>query len=171
MRLSRTRDARGKSVTLLDPYAMPLLRRHGVIPRDPSGEIAEEIGPGVTKRRRLAFWVGVVLVLGPEFTFTGGEADYIQLTAPADLWVNSNGCDDAGANLIAGAWRVPDFVRTAAIILLSGETLRPARRPCFQLQLLGQDCLEPHEVGQVDVLVTIEVENLAAGAERLVRTG
>ena len=47
--------------------------------------------------------------------YTGGEAAYIQLTAPADLWVNSNGCDDAGANLIAGAWGVPDFARTAPV--------------------------------------------------------
>lgn len=50
------KDARGRSVTLLDPYALHLLRRHDLIPPQPLHEIAEEVGPGVKKRRYLLFW-------------------------------------------------------------------------------------------------------------------
>ncbi|UCG16523.1 MAG: zinc ribbon domain-containing protein [Phycisphaerales bacterium] len=59
----RFKDARGESVTLLDPYAMHLLRRHDVIPREPLREIADDVGPGVPRWRLIAFWVGVMLVL------------------------------------------------------------------------------------------------------------
>ncbi len=45
-RRSRVKDARGRVVTLLDPYALHLLRRHDVIPKEVLGDLAAEIGSG-----------------------------------------------------------------------------------------------------------------------------
>ena len=63
----RAKDARGRTVTLLDPYVLHLLRRHEIIPAETLRAITEEVGPGVTKRRYLAFWacpICVVLFFG-----------------------------------------------------------------------------------------------------------
>ncbi len=38
------KDARDKPITLLDPYALHLMRRHDVIPAEPLSEIAREVG-------------------------------------------------------------------------------------------------------------------------------
>ena len=50
------KDARGRVVTLLDPYAMHLLRRHDAIPEEVLGELAAEIGSGWPRRQRIA-WI------------------------------------------------------------------------------------------------------------------
>jgi hypothetical protein len=60
--VARVKDARGRTVTLLDPYTLHLLRRHEVIPAEPLRTIAEEVGPGVKKRRYLAFFACPVCV-------------------------------------------------------------------------------------------------------------
>ena len=54
------KDARGRSVTQLDPVLMHLRRQHRVIPPEPLGEIAREVGIGMTRANRIAFWMGVV---------------------------------------------------------------------------------------------------------------
>ena len=51
-------DARGRRAALLDPYSMHLLRRHDIIPPDTLRNIAREIGPGVSKWGRRAYWIG-----------------------------------------------------------------------------------------------------------------
>ena len=53
-------DARGRAVSQLDPVLMHLRREHGVIPAGPLGEIAEEIGFGMTRANRVTFWAGLV---------------------------------------------------------------------------------------------------------------
>ena len=45
----RVQDARGRPVTLLDPYEHRLLRRHDTIPAEPLGAIADEIGFGLPR--------------------------------------------------------------------------------------------------------------------------
>jgi hypothetical protein len=50
----RFKDARGKLVTLLDPYALNLLRRHDVIPAEPLNDIAGEIGSGWARKQQIA---------------------------------------------------------------------------------------------------------------------
>jgi len=59
----RCKDARGKSVTLLDPYALNLLRRHDVIPAEPLGEIAKEIGSGWARKHQIACLIAWTLPL------------------------------------------------------------------------------------------------------------
>jgi hypothetical protein len=56
----RIQDARGRSVSRLDPVMMHLLHRHGIIPADVLREIAQEIGIGITRATRGAFWASVV---------------------------------------------------------------------------------------------------------------
>jgi hypothetical protein len=51
----RFKDARGKPVTLLDPYLLHKLRRHDVIPAAPLAEIARDIGSGWARAGRLIF--------------------------------------------------------------------------------------------------------------------
>lgn len=57
------KDARGRRVTLLDPFALRLLRRHDDIPADVLAPIADEVGPGVAKRRYLFFWILPLIVV------------------------------------------------------------------------------------------------------------
>ena len=49
----RIMDARGRSVTQLDPVAMHLLRRPGIVPPDVLREIAQDVGIGLTKAHRV----------------------------------------------------------------------------------------------------------------------
>jgi len=58
-RCGRVRDAHGKVVTLLDPYALHLLRRHDVIPAEPLATIAREAGFGLPKWQFRGFAVCV----------------------------------------------------------------------------------------------------------------
>ena len=53
-RLSRVKDARGRVVTLLDPYALYLLRRHDTISEEVLGRLAAEIGSGWPRRQQVA---------------------------------------------------------------------------------------------------------------------
>ena len=52
-RPSQVKDARGRVVTLLDPYALHLLYRYDTIPQEVLGELAAEIGSGWPRRKRL----------------------------------------------------------------------------------------------------------------------
>jgi hypothetical protein len=59
----RFKDARGKPVTLLDPYLLHKLRRHDVIPAEPLGKIARGIGSGWAKAGRVIFTIVWPVVL------------------------------------------------------------------------------------------------------------
>jgi hypothetical protein len=59
----RFKDARGKPVTLLDPYALNLLRRHDVIPAEPLDEIARGIGSGWARKHQIACLIAWMLPL------------------------------------------------------------------------------------------------------------
>jgi hypothetical protein len=62
-RTDRFRDARGRQVSLLDPYSLNLLWRYDVIEAEPLREIAEEVGPGVSRWGRRAYWIGFAVGL------------------------------------------------------------------------------------------------------------
>ena len=53
-------EARGRRVSQLDPVMMHLLHRPGIIPSDVLREIAQEVGLGITRATRVAFWASVV---------------------------------------------------------------------------------------------------------------
>ena len=59
----RITDARGRTVSQLDPVMMDLMRRQDVIPPDTLRLMARQIGVGMTRAHRLAFWAGVVSIL------------------------------------------------------------------------------------------------------------
>jgi hypothetical protein len=59
----RVLDARGRRVSQLDPVAMHLLRRPGIIPTDVLREIAEQVGIGLTRGTRLVFWTSILGLL------------------------------------------------------------------------------------------------------------
>ena len=60
----RIKDARGLHVRLLDPYALHLLRRHDVIPPDTLASIANEVGFGLPRWQRRAYFVVTMIVVG-----------------------------------------------------------------------------------------------------------
>ena len=49
-------DARGRTVSQLDPVAMHLLRRPGIIPPEALKGIAQQVGIGMTRATQVAFW-------------------------------------------------------------------------------------------------------------------
>ena len=53
-RSKRLKDARGRSVTMLDPYVLHLTRQRSVIPAEPLAEIAREVRSGI---EHLPRWV------------------------------------------------------------------------------------------------------------------
>lgn len=55
------RDARGRSVTMLDPYVLHLTRRHSAIPAEPLSKIAREVRSGM---EHLPRWVVRVCAIG-----------------------------------------------------------------------------------------------------------
>lgn len=59
----RIKDARGKRVTLLDPYTLHLLRRYDVMPAEPLAEIAGEIGSGWARKHQIACLIAWMLPL------------------------------------------------------------------------------------------------------------
>ena len=56
----RIKDARGRTVSQLDPVAMRLLRRPGIIPPDTLKDIARQVGLGMTRATRAAFWASLL---------------------------------------------------------------------------------------------------------------
>ena len=56
----RFKDARGRSVTTLDPITMNLLRQTDVIPAETLRALADEIGVGWSRRVRTLFLIAVV---------------------------------------------------------------------------------------------------------------
>ena len=56
-------DARGRRVSLLDPYEMNLLRKYDVIPADALRPIAEEVGLGLPTWQRRGYYACVFLFL------------------------------------------------------------------------------------------------------------
>jgi hypothetical protein len=55
---NRTRDARGRSVTMLDPVSLHVLHRHEVIEPDALERIVEDLEPGTARIRR---WMIVIV--------------------------------------------------------------------------------------------------------------
>ena len=53
-------DARGRTVTQLDPFALRLTRRFDVIPREDLDLIAREIGSGLAKGPRVLLIIGLI---------------------------------------------------------------------------------------------------------------
>ena len=64
----RITDARGKTVTQLDPVAMHLLHHHGAIAADELRVIATALDPGEVRKRR---WKAVGAVLAIILAYTG----------------------------------------------------------------------------------------------------
>ena len=66
--LQHTKDARGRSVRLLDPYVLHLTRQHTTIPADILQKITEELPTGVecfpkwVARFMITLWILAVLV-------------------------------------------------------------------------------------------------------------
>ncbi len=58
----RVQDARGRTVSQLDPYTLRLLRRHDIIPTDALVEIAREIGSGWRKWQRIMLIITLLAV-------------------------------------------------------------------------------------------------------------
>jgi hypothetical protein len=52
----RIKDARGRTVSQLEPVTMHLLRRPGIIPPEVLKDIAQEVGIGMTRATKAAFW-------------------------------------------------------------------------------------------------------------------
>jgi hypothetical protein len=76
----RIKDARGRSVTQLDPVALYLLRQHNVIEADQLRAIAHEKGVRITGKERVSLAFGVLgaLLVISLFSFaliTGGIRD------------------------------------------------------------------------------------------------
>lgn len=94
---SRTKDARGKPVTLLDPYVLHRLRRHDVIPAEPLAEVAGALGSGLTRLTRFLLVLGVLCALPGVIAFViyliqvlraGGMVwPMPKWLLPANLWV------------------------------------------------------------------------------------
>ena len=61
--VGRIKDARGRPVALIDPYALNLLRRHDVIPSGTLGPIADEVGFGLPKWQRRGYLACVLAFL------------------------------------------------------------------------------------------------------------
>lgn len=58
-----TKDARGRSATLLDPYTLRLTRRYEVIPKDALDGIFAELGSGMRKSIRVMFVISIVCIV------------------------------------------------------------------------------------------------------------
>jgi hypothetical protein len=75
-RAGRVKDARGRSVTLIDPFLMHKLRQHGTIPADTLERIARDIGSGWAKHGVWLFsyiWsAALVLMVAAHFAKWGG---------------------------------------------------------------------------------------------------
>jgi len=59
----RIKDARGRTVSQLDPFTLHLMRRHEIIPPEALDKITSEIGFGLQKGPRILFIVSLVCVL------------------------------------------------------------------------------------------------------------
>ncbi len=97
----RIKDARGKSVTQLDPVVLQVLHQYDVVEEQALYDIVEELEPGTAnKRRRLVFLVPVALVLfaaglGVLYYFCddGARRDLVDtLTNPALMAPNLIAC-------------------------------------------------------------------------------
>ncbi|UCD76600.1 MAG: hypothetical protein JSV91_06680 [Phycisphaerales bacterium] len=55
----KIKDARGRSVTQLDPVMMHLAHQHQAIPAEALRRIAQNVGIGMTRANRLALWLGI----------------------------------------------------------------------------------------------------------------
>ncbi len=66
----RTTDARGRSVSMLAPYRLHLLRRHDVIPKEPLARIASALGSGLTRPARIFLIIGFVCCVPGIITFS-----------------------------------------------------------------------------------------------------
>ena len=62
-RRGRVRDARGRAVSVLDPITMHLFGRRGSIESAKLEAIAEELEPGMGRRKKLVVWLVIPVVL------------------------------------------------------------------------------------------------------------
>jgi hypothetical protein len=62
-RVGQITDARGRSVSQVDPVMMHLLRQPGGIPPEVLRDMAQQIGIGMTRANRLAFWGSVASIV------------------------------------------------------------------------------------------------------------
>ena len=94
-RPARTRDARGRPVSFLDPYELNLLRRYEVIPAETLQFIADKVSFGLPKWQRRGYLACV-------FTFLACVVFLLRLlpTDPAD---GATVCPECGC-----AWKLED---------------------------------------------------------------
>ncbi|MHC4065149.1 MAG: hypothetical protein ACYSUI_11725 [Planctomycetota bacterium] len=59
----RCKDARGRPVTLLDPYELNVLRRYDVIPAETLRLVADGVGFGLPKWQRCGYFACVLMFL------------------------------------------------------------------------------------------------------------
>jgi hypothetical protein len=93
----QARDARGRPVTLLDPYVLDKLRRYDVVPAEPLRRIADELGSGLKRELRGFVRVLVVVVVFCTLVF---------LIRVIDLSLSSNfvGIFDIHSALLLQPW-------------------------------------------------------------------
>lgn len=136
-RSGRQKDARGKRVTLLDPYLLHRLRRHDVIPAVPLAEVAGALGSGLTRFTRPLLFLGILCSLIGAIAFVGTLVQ--ALRAGRMVWPLPKSL------LLANVWVVPFVIWVSASEIRSRRIrsvmLRHVRCPhCgYDLRLLPAD--------------------------------
>jgi hypothetical protein len=118
-------DARGRRVTQLDPVTMNLLRRHDRIDAEALRAIAEDVGPGLSRARRVWFWIFEALpilvlpVLFVRVFFIKGGRDLPAIV----LWTTIFVC------LVIGIWGFTTSARRKRFHRVRDAMLRHGRCP------------------------------------------
>ncbi len=102
----RTKDDRGRTVSMLDPYTLHLLRRHDAIPTDALAVLAADLGSGLTRITRFLFVLGIVCVVPGVIAFVVHLIAIIKaggMVWPLPWWL-----------LVANVWIVPFVLWVAA---------------------------------------------------------
>ena len=118
-RTGRTSDARGRTVKMVDPKKMYLLRRHDVIEREAPNAIMDDIDPGARRGLKLAIILVIPIVLlvvqsASGFNLGASERDLAQQII-----------DDQQATIVGGVVAVAGAA--AFIVLVRGLTSRHRR--------------------------------------------
>ena len=118
-RASHITDARGRSVSLLDPYAMRLLHRQDTIPAETLARIAGEIGPGVRKWQGRVF---LTLQITPLAVVIGGFIAVVFFGRVTDalgisLWAVTAVCIVIGITGFLLSTRRKRLTRVAGVML------------------------------------------------------
>lgn len=93
----RTKDDRGRGVSMIDPYVLHLLRRFDSIPAEPLAEVARDLGSGLRKIAKICLVLGILGAVPGVISFAAHFVKVIQSSAPvfplpwwlplANLWV------------------------------------------------------------------------------------